>query len=224
MCGRYAFNASAQDLIDSFQIVRSIDFVPRFNIAPTSSVPVIRQSPEGDRVADLLRWGLIPHWTTDPSAGNKLNNARAETVAERPSFQGAFKSRRCLIPASGFYEWKTVGKVKQPFYISAKQGMLALGGLWESWRDPEGKIVRTFCVVTTEPNELMAEIHERMPVIIQPEHFAQWLDPSVPGTALTDLLRPVSANGMQAWPVSRLVSSSSSEGPELIEPIELPAA
>lgn len=218
MCGRYAMKGSATELADAFQLVRSLDFPGRFNIAPTSLAPVIRQSPEGERVADLLRWGLIPNWAKDASIGNKLNNARAETVAEKPSFRTAYKRRRCLVPALGFFEWRTEGKTKTPFFIHYTSGhYMAMAGLWESWTDPAtGELMRTFCVLTTGPNGVMEPIHDRMPVFIQPRDYAEWLDPSVPGEALQDLLCPAPEDGMDAYQVDRAVGNTRNEGPQLI--------
>lgn len=217
MCGRYALNTTAPELMQHFQLVRDILFPPRFNIAPTSEVPVIRQNPQGERVADLLKWGLIPHWAKDPGIGAKLNNARSETVAEKPSFCSSYKSRRCLVPASGFYEWKATPSGKQPYFIHYKDSSpLAMGGLWESWIDPDGVIVRTFCVLTTGPNEVMQPIHDRMPVLIQQGDFGRWLNPEeVPGVELAELLAPAGAGAMEAWPVS----NARNEGVELMEPL-----
>ncbi len=220
MCGRFALDISPDQLIAMFGLAKGVDFSPHYNIAPSASVPVIRQSPEGERVADLLRWGLIPHWAKDPSIGNKLNNARSESVTEKPSFRNAYKRRRCLVPASGYYEWQTVpGERKQPWYIRLKSGEpLAMGGLWESWTSPEGEIVRTFCVMTTGPNEVMKPIHDRMPVIIGARDWTTWLDMQREGDhSLSILLAPFAADAMEAWPVSRKVSSAREEGAELIE-------
>lgn len=221
MCGRYALNATSQQLMDHFELVKSVDFSARFNIGPTSVVPVIRQSPEGERVAGLLKWGLVPNWSQDPSNGAKMNNARAETVADKPSFGGAFRRRRCLIPATGFYEWKTVGKIKQPYFIRYKSGeLMAMAGLWESWRNPSGEILRTFCVITTRPNNIMEPIHDRMPVLIPPGNFGAWLDPAIPGEDLAELLEPMSAQGMEAWPVSKAVSKATEDHEDLIAPVK----
>ena len=165
MCGRYTLFSPESLLTQYFDLDDWPEFSAHYNIAPSLSVPVIRQSPEGKRVAHLLRWGLIPNQSRDPAIGHKLNNARAETVADKPSFRAAYKQRRCLIPANGYYEWQEVaGERKQPWYIDLKSEMpMAMGGLWESWTNSEGEIVRTFCVVTTRPNEVMQPIHERMP-------------------------------------------------------------
>lgn len=143
MCGRFVLKAPPAELLTRFGLDECVDFGPRYNIPPGTDIPVIRQSPEGKRVLHLLHWGLVPHWAKDPSIGAKLNNARGESVAEKPSFRDAFKRRRCLIPASGFYEWKQEGKIKQPYYISLKSGeLLAMGGLWESWKAPDGNRIR----------------------------------------------------------------------------------
>ncbi len=165
MCGRFALAAPKAELITLFGLDDCVDFPVRYNIPPGTEIPVIRQSPEGKRVLHLLRWGLVPHWAKEPSIGAKLNNARGESVAEKPSFRDAFKRRRCLIPADGFYEWKAEGKTKQPYYISLKSGKpMAMAGLWESWKAPDGNILRTVCVVTTAANTVMKAIHDRMPV------------------------------------------------------------
>ena len=225
MCGRYVLNASPADLVRRFGLAECADFSARYNIPPGTDIPVIRVSPAGERVLHLLRWGLIPHWSKDPAIGAKLNNARGESVAGKPSFRDAFRRRRCLIPASGFYEWKAPrdgGKAKQPYYISLASGEpLAMGGLWESWQAPDGSIVRTCCVVTTTPNELMAPIHDRMPVIVAPEHWQEWL--AGPAEAALPLVAPLAAAGMRAWPVSRRVSKAGDDAAELILPIEIQA-
>jgi putative SOS response-associated peptidase YedK len=219
MCGRFAFNASIAQVAEHFGVgAATTTFAPNFNIPPGTDIPVIRQSPEGHRVLHLLRWGLVPHWAKDPAIGNKLNNARGETVAEKPSFREAFKRRRCLIPASGFYEWKAEGRLKQPYYISLKSGeLLALGGLWESWTAPDGAILRTCAIVTTGPNALMRPIHDRMPVILAPRHWQAWL--SGPAEDVAGLLTPHAAEIMQAWPVDRRVSRAGENDPGMIEPI-----
>lgn len=222
MCGRYALNATPAALVTRMGLDESAEFGPRFNIPPGTDIPVIRQSPEGKRILHLLRWGLVPHWSKDPAIGAKLNNARGETVAEKPSFRDAFRRRRCLIPASGFYEWKQEGKIKQPYYISLKSGEpFAMGGLWESWKTPDGSILRTACVITTGPNAVMAPIHDRMPVIIAPEQWQAWL--SAPMETIAPLVAPCDASLMQAWPVVRRVSKTQDDDANLIEPIEVPA-
>jgi putative SOS response-associated peptidase YedK len=217
MCGRFALKAPPSELITHFGLDECAEFGPRYNIPPGTDTPVIRQSPDGKRVSQLLRWGLIPHWAKDPLIGNKLNNARGESLADKPSFSDAFRRRRCLIPASGFFEWKTDGKVKTPYYFQLKSAEpLALGGLWESWTSPEGEIVRTFCVITTKANELMTPIHERMPVIIHSKNFGKWLDFAVEGNDLKLLVAPFPTEALETWPVSKAVSRTGNDGPELL--------
>jgi putative SOS response-associated peptidase YedK len=166
----------------------------------------------------LLRWGLIPPWATDPGIGNRLLNARAETVADKPSFRSAFRQRRCLIPASGFYEWQQAGRRKQPYFIRPRDGRLfALAGLWERWQGPDGT-VETCAVLTTGANELMRPLHERMPVILGPESDGLWLDPLTPADALRGLLVPYPAERMEACPVGPRVADPRHEGPRCLEP------
>ncbi len=218
MCGRFALKAPASELITRFGLDECAEYAVRYNIPPGSDIPVIRQSPEGKRVLHLLRWGLVPHWAKDASIGARLNNARSESAAEKPSFRSAFQRRRCLVPASGFYEWKTEGKIKQPYYISLKSGEpMAMGGLWESWKSADGGVMRTACILTTGPNTLMAPIHDRMPVIIGPAHWSAWL--CAPADQIHPLLAAYAADEMQAWPVSRRVSKTAEDGPGLVEPL-----
>jgi putative SOS response-associated peptidase YedK len=222
MCGRYVLNSTPAELVTRFGLDECADFSSRYNIPPGTDIPVIRQSPEGKRVLHMLRWGLVPHWAKDPNIGAKLNNARGETVAEKPSFRDAFKRRRCLIPANGFYEWKAEGKVKQPYYISLRSGeTLAMGGLWESWKAPDGSILRTACIITTAPNEVMEPIHDRMPVIVAPENWQSWLN-GMP-EEVAGMVTPYRDDALQAWPVSRRVSKTQEDDAGLIEPIEVPA-
>ena len=222
MCGRFALHAPPAELVSRFGLAASAEFSPRYNIPPGTDIPVIRQSPEGERVLHLLRWGLVPHWAKDPAIGSKLNNARGESVAQKPSFRDAFKRRRCLVPASGFYEWKAEGKIKQPYYISPKAGeFIAMGGLWESWRAPDGSILRTVCIITTGPNAVMEPIHDRMPVIVSPGDWRSWLT----GTPeeIAGMVAPYRDEELQAWPVSRRVSKTQDDDAALIEPVEVPA-
>lgn len=220
MCGRFALKTPTSVLASHFKLDETVDVAPRYNIAPGTDIPTIRHSPEGKRVMHLLRWGLVPHWAKDPGIGTKLSNARGETVADKPSFRDAFKRRRCLVPADGFYEWKAEGRVKQPYYFSMKDGTpFALGGVWESWRAPNGDILRTCCLITTAPNEIMMPVHDRMPVIVSPDDYAQWLT-GEPVEAQA-LIKPYPIEDMQAWAVSRRVSRSGEEGADLINPVEL---
>lgn len=220
MCGRYALKASPAELITFFKIAECVDFTPRFNIPPGTDIPVIRRSPEGQRVLHLLRWGLVPHWAKDPTIGNRLANARGESVAEKPAFREAFRKRRCLVPADGFYEWKTEGRTKQPYYFSRASGEpLAIAGLWESWRAPDGAILRTVCLITTAANVLMEPIHERMPVIVEQEDWADWMEGPV--EQANRLIVPYAGGNLQCWPVDRRMSRTTEEGEKLIERVRL---
>ncbi len=222
MCGRFALAAPKAELVTYFRLDEfegdGDDFAARYNIPPGTDIAVIRQSPDGKRVLHRLRWGLIPHWAKDPSIGAKLNNARGESVDEKPSFKSAFSRRRCLIPASGFYEWKTEGKAKQPYYFSSKLGApLALAGLWESWKAPDGSIIRTACIITTAANALMAPVHDRMPVIVGEADWQGWL--GAPAEDVRPVILPYDANDLQAWPVERRVSRTVEDDEGLIAPL-----
>ena len=228
MCGRYALNATAGELIEHFGLISCPEWNARYNIAPQSSIPVIRQRPGAGRVGQLVRWGLIPSWAKDPGIGNKLNNARSETAANKPAFRSSFRRHRCLIPASGFYEWQAVeveGKVrKQPWYIHpAEPGALfAFAGLLAAWNTPKGDTLVTTCILTTGPNALMAAIHDRMPVILAPDQFDTWLDPQNPDVdGLRGLMQPCDPAKMAAHPVSPAINHGSVEGPECIKPFEV---
>lgn len=230
MCGRYVVAYDPETLVSGFSVTRVEPFPRRWNVAPQSMVPVVRETKEGERVAELMRWGLVPNWARDESIGAKLNNARVEGVAEKPSFRQALRRRRCLLPASGFYEWQAVpgpgGKpIKQPWYISpADGGLFAMAGLFEAWR-PKGADegtpwLLTCCVLTTEANALMAPIHDRMPVMLPREHWAAWLsrgqqDPA----ALAPLMHGLPEGAMRAWKVARTVNRASEEGEALAAPL-----
>lgn len=220
MCGRFALKAPPAELVARFGLDECAEFSPRYNISPGTDIPVIRQSPEGKRVLRLLHWGLVPRWAKDPSIGARLNNARGESVADKPSFREAYKRRRCLVPASGFYEWKAEGKIKQPFYITLKSGQtMAMAGLWESWTAPDGSILRMVCIVTTVPNNVMVPTHDRMPLIINPEHWQDWL--AAPVEKIEMLVAPYPDDKMQAWQVTRRVSKTGDDDAGLIDPVEI---
>lgn len=225
MCGRYVLYGPDARLIETFDVREVPPFPARYNIAPTSDVLVILNGARGERIARTMRWGLVPGWAKDPAIGAKLNNARAETVDTKPAFRSAFRSRRCLIPANGFYEWQapaTPGGRKQPWYVSpagAGDGMFAFAGLMERW-GPREQALYTTCIVTTEANALMAPIHDRMPVILGRDDWPAWLEAATPTVEIRPLLRPAPIEGMQAWPVSLAVSNARNEGPQLIERIE----
>jgi len=209
MCGRFALKAPPSKLVERFELEECVDFQPNSNISPGTDIPVIRQSPEGKRVLHLLHWGLVPHWAKDPSIGNKMINARGETLKEKPSFREAFKKRRCLIPADGFYEWRTEGGKKQPYYFSLKsEDTMALAGLWESWKAPDGNILRSVTIITTEANELMQPFHHRMPVIVPQENWHEWLEGPV--EAVENMVGPCAGALIQAGPVELGKTSLSS--------------
>ena len=214
MCGRFAFYSPAEAAAALFGASASVDLKPRYNIAPTQDIAAIRTNKEGDREFALLRWGLVPFWAKDPSIGNRMINARAETVAEKPSFRNAYKHRRCLVLADGFYEWHREGDVKIPHFISLASGEpFALAALWEDWTDKEtGESLQTTAIVTTEANDFMQPLHHRMPVILQAQTAGEWL------AGTTDLLAQVADNTppLRAWPVDRRVNNARNEGAELI--------
>ncbi|MBI5107286.1 MAG: SOS response-associated peptidase [Rhodocyclales bacterium] len=225
MCGRYVLHGPQSRLREHFDLRECAEWQARYNIAPQSEVLVIRQRPELGRVGQRVRWGLIPRWAKDAAIGLKLNNARAETVAEKPSFKSSFERHRCLIPANGFYEWQAVeegGKTrKQPWYIRpAGDGeFLAMAGLLAAWKSPAGADVVTTCVITTTPNGVMAPIHERMPVLLAPGQFDAWLDPASRDVeALRRWLRPAPDAEITAYRVSSRVSNARNEGEDLLAP------
>ena len=220
MCGRYAPNTTATELINHFRLISCPEFGVSFNIPPTSIIPVIRYKQDAGRVGQLVKWGLVPSWAKDSSGGATLNNARGETVAEKPSFRTSFAKHRCLIPASGFYEWQTIAGKKQPYYIhtSDPDAFFAFAGLLAAWKSPEGQTLVTTCIITTTPNEVMEPIHDRMPVIIGTDQFDTWLDPQNNNPdALLQLIRPCSPDGMTVHQVKPLRG----DVPECIEPISV---
>lgn len=223
MCGRFTLTVDPAELQDTFgDFIFPAQFAPRYNIAPSQPVLAIPNDVLRKNKADFFLWGLIPSWSKDPAIANKLINARGETVAEKPSFRGSFKYKRCLIPADGFYEWKAQAgqKTKIPYFIHMKDRKpFAFAGLWDEWHSPDGNILRTCTIITTTPNELMSELHNRMPVILDKANFADWLNP-MPQTPdhLIHLIQPFPADRMSAYPVSTLVNTPVNDRPELIRP------
>jgi putative SOS response-associated peptidase YedK len=219
MCGRYTLHTSPAELAEIFGLFRESDWSPRYNIAPTQSVLVIRHAAhDAARETVQMRWGLVPSWSKSLT-GPPLFNARSETVAEKPSFRTAFRRRRCLIPADGFYEWQVISpKQKQPHYITLRSGQpFAFAGLWESWQPPDGSRIDSCTVLTTTANSLMQPLHDRMPVILSPDEFAPWLDPELTEPDhLWPMIDQYPANEMTAQPVSPLVGSVRNDSPELI--------
>ncbi len=223
MCGRYTLTASGDALREEFELTVEPEIEARYNIAPTQEAAIVRATPEG-RELSLVRWGLIPSWAKDPSIGNRMINARTETVAEKPAFRAAFKRRRCLVLADGFYEWqKQPDGSKQPFYLHLKGHQpFAIAGLWERWRgrDSSEPALESFTLITTEANALAAQVHHRMPVILGREQRARWLDPDWSDRApLEELLQPYDPAAMEIYPVSRLVNSPRNDSPRCIEPV-----
>lgn len=241
MCGRFTLHHSLEEVAARFQLQQiEYNLQPRYNIAPSQPLAVIRQEAEtGARLLEGYQWGLVPFWAKDPQIGNRMINARAETIADKPAFKNALKRRRCIIPADGFYEWKTPevkaddqpvkarsSKAKagprQPTVIGLKDdAIFGFAGLWEEWHAPDGSPLRTCAIITTAPNQLMASIHDRMPAILRPEDEALWLDTAASDVPeLLRLLRPYADEPMRAYPVSQLVNSPGSDVPACIEPIE----
>ena len=220
MCGRYKIVTDAQALYDAFQVEAELGAAPlaRYNVAPATDQLVILEE-GGRRVARWHRWGLVPHWAKDPSIGFKTINARGESVAAKPAFRAAFRRRRCLVPATGFYEWKALAGRKQPYLIRLKSGALfSFAGLWESWAGTQGEL-RSFTIITTAPNELMARIHERMPVILPRSHYARWLDSEQRDAAQVQaMIASYPAAEMHAVPVGAAIGNARNQGAELIVP------
>ena len=226
MCGRYSQTQSGDAIAAVFNLETPPEVAPRYNIAPTQSVSAVITTTETPVPQHRwLRWGLIPRWAKDKAIGNRLINARAETVAEKPSFRSAFKQRRCLIVADGFYEWQRLdqGKTKQPYFIHLKASPpFAFAGLWESWQDQSnGEVIDSCTILTTTPNPLMSAIHNRMPVILPPAAYAPWLDPTLADpVALAPLLRPFDAEAMASYPVSPHVNNPRHDDPACLVAIE----
>jgi putative SOS response-associated peptidase YedK len=227
MCGRIiqASGPLRFAIVDGLNIVdsRYANMPPRYNGAASQDMLVIRQNPEtGERSLDPLKWGLIPYWCKDPKGGRKPINAKAETVATLPTFRDAYRKRRCIVPVDGFYEWKAIKgqKTKQPYAIAMKNGApFGIAGLWENWKDPaSGDWIRTFALITTDANEMVTDIHNRMPAILAPGDYDRWLsdepDPR-------DLLRPFPADLMRMWPISTRVNKPENDDPSIAEPVQL---
>lgn len=219
MCGRFAQRTPAKRLAEEFQVQEVPEIEPRYNIAPAQDILSIRRTDEG-REAALLKWGLVPSWAKDVSIGAKLINARSETITEKPSFREAFKRRRCIIPADGFYEWQRRGGTKQPyFFLMRDEHPFGFAGLWEKWRDADGQALETCTILTTEANEVLKPVHDRMPVILHPGDYELWLGGDVRELDLVkELLRPYPGEEMVGYPVSTSINSPHNQGAELIKP------
>jgi putative SOS response-associated peptidase YedK len=221
MCGRYTyFYGEFSDLRLTWKVDEDIPLLkPRYNIAPSQDAPVIVQS-DGKRTIELFQWGLIPSWAKDPAIGNKMINARAETLAEKPSFKRLLKTRRCLVLADGFYEWRKEGKRKVPMRFKFKSGdPFTFAGLWDSWKQPDGSVLRSYTIVTTHANDLIQPIHNRMPVMLSGDDALKWLAYDEIAHALA-LLKPYPPEKMEGYDVSPLVNNPRNDSPECIKPIE----
>jgi putative SOS response-associated peptidase YedK len=225
MCARYRLSRRKQIVEEYFDSGSGDeDWKPRYNIAPTQPVPVIRQNPkEPIRELSLMRWGLIPSWAKDSSGAASLINARSETASNKPAFRDALKSRRCLIPADGFYEWQRTGKAKQPYCFEVTEGELfAFAGIWDRWRDPSGGWIKTCSILTTTPNAVTLVVHDRMPVILDPDSYDLWLDPGMrDAAAASELLKPCDARLMRSYPVGNRVNNVANDDEECSHPVEL---
>ena len=216
MCGRFAFYSPSEATAALFGATSTTAVEPRYNIAPTQFIAAVRRDEQDTPELVMLRWGLVPFWAKDPSIGNRMINARAETVAEKPSFRNAYKTRRCLVLADGFYEWRKEGDIKTPYFISLADGSsFAFAGLWENWSSKESdESLQTATIITTAASDFMATLHQRMPVVMRPEQAGRWLDGD------TKLLSEVidHAPAFRAWPVDRKVNNARNEGADLIDP------
>ena len=215
MCGRYALTSPPAVLAERFDLLWTPELAPHYNIAPSQTIPVVRETGQGREMA-LLRWGLIPSWAKEASIGMKLVNARGETLADKPAFRSAYRQRRCLIPADAFYEWKAIAGRKQPYCIRMRDGgPFGMAGLWERWKAPDGQTVESCAIVTVDANALIAELHERMPLILAPDDYDAWL------RAESQQLPPaVAAQDMRSYPVSPLVSNARNDVPACLDPID----
>jgi putative SOS response-associated peptidase YedK len=225
MCGRYAITSAPEAIRRLFGYDEQPNFPPRYNVAPTQPVPIVRLA-EGKRQFALVRWGLIPSWVKDPRAFSLLINARGESLNDKPAFRNAMRRRRCLFPADGFYEWRRGGERKTPYYVRLTAGgPLAFAGLWESWTGPNGEEVETAAIVTTRANRALAAIHERMPVIVPPDAFDFWLDAAkVDAETASALIAPAREGVLDVYEVSSAVNRTANDTPALIEPVTAPPA
>jgi putative SOS response-associated peptidase YedK len=226
VCNRYRLTHSKQYLAERFEASNEIEDPPRYNIAPTQPVVTVRREMgRKTRKFTTMRWGLIPSWARDMGIGTRTLNARSETVTTTPAFRGSILTKRCLIPADGFYEWQKMGSVKQPYCFEVCEGdVFAFGGLWAEWKSPEGQIIESCAILTTAPNSLVADIHDRMPVIVTPEKYDLWLDPDVKDfEAIRDILKPYDSRLMRRYLVSRKLNNSKNDDAESASPVTLDA-
>lgn len=226
MCGRFTLATPGSELQRRFGLPEPPELRPRYNIAPTQSIAIVRRHDSGRELA-LVRWGLVPSWADDPGIGSRMINARAETVAEKPAFRAAFRKRRCLVPADGFYEWQARDGRKQPFLIRRRDhAPFAFAGLWEHWEGPKGRpdqraepSLQTATLITTRANAVLEPLHERMPVILDPADYDLWLDPAAPWQMAETLLRPCRDDALESEPVSTRVNSVRHDDPACVAPV-----
>jgi putative SOS response-associated peptidase YedK len=219
MCGRYELHTHPAAIALAFGLAQVPAFRPRYNVAPTDEVPIVRINSHGERELARMRWGLVPRWAKDPSIGARMINARSETVATKPAYRNALQRHRCLVPADAFYEWKPTPRGKQPMRVALASGEpFGMAGLYERWLSPDGEVLDSCTILTTTSNELLRPLHDRMPVIVPPEHHERWLD--VSNADVLDLLVPFPPEAMQVYPVSRRVNAVQNDDPTLIERIE----
>lgn len=222
MCGRFALTATPAEVEQLFDIAGLEPFPERYNIAPTQPICIVRRSAAGGREGTLVRWGLVPHWVKDPASFSLLINARAETAAEKPAFRAGMRHRRCLIPASGFYEWQRSEKHKQPYWIApGATNVVAFAGVWETWMGKDGSEIDTAAFLTTSSNASLSAIHHRMPVVVAPDAFARWLDPVAEPRHVADLLHAAPDGFFEAVPVANRVNAARNDGPELQTRVDL---
>lgn len=219
MCGRYSLTKPPEAMRQLFVFHGNLpNLPPRYNIAPTQDAPVIRLAKDGAREFAQLHWGLVPPWSKDPKIAYSTINARAETVASKPAFRAAFKARRCLIPADGFYEWRKAGARKQPYRLAMKDDRLfAFAGLWERWEGKASETLESFTIIVTDANDLVKAVYDRMPVILDPADYESWLDPVTPAEAAQKLLRPSPADAMKAYPIGTRINSPRNDDASVIE-------
>jgi len=226
MCGRYTLVADHERLAEEFELHEVESVRLRYNVAPTQMVPVIRSMGDDQRrELNELRWGLVPKWAKDPAIGNRMINARSEEAASKPSFRAPMRRQRCLVPSTGFFEWKLIGDEnaprpkKQPYYIRRRdERVFAFAGLWDRWKGPEGSTIESYAILTTEPNELMRPLHKRMPVIVRPDDYALWLDPKMQDVdRVQSVFRSYPSEELTAYPVSTRVNSPAHDDPACIQ-------
>ena len=223
MCGRFTQHLSWQEIVELYNITRDVPALnirARYNFAPTQDGAVCRLDKDGERELVKLGWGLIPFWANDEKIAYKTINARSETVADKPAFRAAFKSRRCLIPADGWYEWKKIGNQKQPYLITRSDGPFSFAGLWERWQKGD-EPVETFAIVTTKAADEISELHDRMPVVVPRSRYSSWLDPAASGADLVSVMSDAMSSNFEFWPVSSDVGSPNNDHEKLLEPVDM---